>query len=214
VCPGTDLTSGEIEGAPLDRRAKRRRDTMAEIIDAAWDLCREEGLHALTMRALGERVGMKAQSLYSYFASKDEIYDAMFADGNRAFLDLIDEVAAPQRDARTSAEITVRTFLRFCTADATRFQLLFQRTIPGFEPSPESYTIAAEAFDRLRRQLREIGVEDDGAVDLWTAVTTGLASQQIANDPGGDRWTRLADRAVSMLLAETSPTVQEEHSQP
>lgn len=212
MCPGTDLTPGEI--APLDRRAKRRRDTMAEIIDAAWDLCREEGLNALTMRALGERVGMRAQSLYSYFASKDEIYDAMFADGNRAFLDLIDEVAAPQRDARTSAEITVRAFLRFCTADATRFQLLFHRTIPGFEPSADSYTIAATAVDRLRRQLREIGVDDDGAVDLWTAVTTGLASQQIANDPGGDRWTRLADRAVSMLLAETSPTVREEHSQP
>ena len=29
---------------------------------------------------------------------------------------------------------------------------------------------------------------------------TGLAGQQISNDPGGDRWERLIDRAVDMLL--------------
>jgi hypothetical protein len=40
-------------------------------------------------------------------------------------------------------------------------------------------------------------------VDLWTAVATGLVSQQLANDPGGDRWVRLIDRAVAMLLAGT-----------
>ncbi|MEP6649977.1 MAG: hypothetical protein ABJA74_08695 [Lapillicoccus sp.] len=29
---------------------------------------------------------------------------------------------------------------------------------------------------------------------------TGLASQQVSNDPGGDRWTRLVDDAIDLLL--------------
>jgi hypothetical protein len=33
------------------------------------------------------------------------------------------------------------------------------------------------------------------------ALITGLVSLQIANDPGGDRWTRLQDEALDMLLA-------------
>jgi len=31
------------------------------------------------------------------------------------------------------------------------------------------------------------------------AVFTGLASQQISNDPGGNRWKRLVDPAVDLL---------------
>ena len=32
-----------------------------------------------------------------------------------------------------------------------------------------------------------------------TAIIGGLVDQQLANDPGGDRWGRLVDRVVDML---------------
>jgi hypothetical protein len=35
--------------------------------------------------------------------------------------------------------------------------------------------------------------------DLFTALGTGLADQQLSNDPGGDRWIRLIDDAVEMF---------------
>ena len=38
-------------------------------------------------------------------------------------------------------------------------------------------------------------------MDLWTALLTGLVTQQMSNDPGGDRWERLIDRAVHMFVA-------------
>lgn len=41
---------------------------------------------------------------------------------------------------------------------------------------------------------------DTAGVDLWTGLITGLTSQQIANDPGGDRWRRLLPDAVDMYL--------------
>jgi hypothetical protein len=37
-------------------------------------------------------------------------------------------------------------------------------------------------------------------VDLWTALFTGLVSQQVANDPGGERWTRLIEESTDMYL--------------
>jgi hypothetical protein len=97
------------------------------------------------------------------------------------------------------------SFFEFCTTDSVRYQLLFQRTIPGFEPSPGSYAVALEALNALATAFAEVGVTDPAAVDLATAVFTGLTSQQLANDPGGDRWERLVDRAVAMLLAEIAP---------
>jgi hypothetical protein len=81
---------------------------------------------------------------------------------------------------------------------------LFQRLIPDFEPSPGSYAPAVRALDLTREYLARNGITDPRQVDLWIAVFTGLVDQQIANEPGGDRWTRLIEDAVRMFLAFTS----------
>jgi hypothetical protein len=47
-------------------------------------------------------------------------------------------------------------------------------------------------------------VHDPRHVDLWTALMTGLVDQQISNDNGGDRWTRLIGDAVHMFVAHCS----------
>ena len=69
-------------------------------------------------------------------------------------------------------------------------------------------TISYEAYDQMRTALAAYGITDQADLDLITAVNTGLADQQISNDPGGDRWLRLADRAADMLAAvlERRPT--------
>ena len=100
------------------------------------------------------------------------------------------------------AKTTARAFVDFCTGDPVRYQLLFQRTIPDFTPSSESYAVAVNVYEQMRDQMATIGVSDEATLDMWTAVVAGLAAQQISNDPGGDRWTRLVDRAVDMLLAD------------
>jgi AcrR family transcriptional regulator len=189
---------GEANSVQPDRRSARREATKAEILHAAWALAREEGLSAISLRDLAARVGMRAPSLYQYFDSKHAIYDAMFADGNRQALAALGE-RTMGADVRTSLKEWGREFIAFCAADVARYQLLFQRTIPGFEPSPESYALAVEFLGRTRRAFTEAGL-DDADLDLWTALISGLTSQQISNDPGGDRWLRRVDEAVDMYV--------------
>jgi AcrR family transcriptional regulator len=180
-----------------DRRAERKEATKSEILDAAWAQVRADGLAALSLRDLARTVGMQAPSLYSYFDSKHAIYDAMFAQSAREFVEAepTDELVDP----REGLKQLVRFFVGFCAADAARYQLLFQRTIPGFEPSAKSFAISEASLERLGRRMEACGILEPDAVDLFTAIGTGLADQQIANDPGGDRWIRLIDDAVEMF---------------
>lgn len=187
-----------------DRRAERNAATRREILEAAWELVREEGLGALAMRELGARVGMRAQSLYSYFASKHAIFDAMFAEANRELLRRSDALERAD-DADEALHREARLWVRFAVEDPVRYQLLYQRTIPGFEPSPESYQLAAEALERARAALAACGITEPRALDAWTAVTGGLAAQQTSNEPGGDRWLRLVDEVTDMYLAHYRP---------
>jgi hypothetical protein len=41
-------------------------------------------------------------------------------------------------------------------------------------------------------------VTDPADSDLFTAMIDGLINQQLANDPGGTRWSALLDRAVDV----------------
>ncbi len=190
-----------------NRRAERYGATRREILDAAWELVRAEGLDSLAMRDLGARVGMRAQSLYVYFPSKYAIYDAMFAESNRDLLRRITTLAAVS-DPVEGLRLRARTFLDFCVEDPARYQLLFQRTIPNFEPSPDAYAPALQILDDARAALRACGITDARAFDAWLAITAGLAAQQNANDPGGDRWVRLADEVTDMYLAHYQPATR------
>lgn len=191
----------------VDRRVARREATKGEIVDAAWALAREQGLAALSMRDLAAAVGMQAPSLYQYFGSKLAIYDAMFGQGMREALAVVG-AAVDTRDRRGALRESGRRIVEFATSDPVRAQLLFQRTIPGFEPSPESYAPAVEMSARVQALIIELGITDPDAMDLWTALMSGLANQQLANEPGGTRWTRLIDRTVDMFLAEVAPSPQ------
>jgi AcrR family transcriptional regulator len=147
---------------------------------------------------------MRAQSLYAYFPSKFAIYDAMFGESNRDLLRRVNDLKAA-RDPIEALRGRTRLFLAFCVEDLGRYQLLFQRTIPGFEPSPEAYAPAIDVLQTAREALRACGISDPRAVDVWTAITAGLAAQQLSNEPDSDRWTRLADEATDMFLAHYAP---------
>jgi AcrR family transcriptional regulator len=183
-----------------DWREARRRSAREAIVDAAWDLVRERGLAALTLRELAGRAGITTPTLYAYFDSKHAIYDAMFG---RAATEFADQMAEPidATDPSAALKAHARRFVEFCTSDVARYQLLFQRTIPDFEPSSESYAPAVRALDAARERLALNGITQPGHVDLWTALLNGLVDQQVANDPGGDRWTRLIGEAVTMFVA-------------
>lgn len=195
--------SGESASA-TDWRAARRQDARDAIVAAAWSLVHEQGLAALSLRELAKRAGITTPTVYAYFESKNAIYDAMFGQAATAFADRMTQPYRQENPRDVLAE-GVRRFHQFCVSDTARYQLLFQRTVPGFEPSAESFAPAVRALDAVHERLALNGVSDPRQVDIWTALTTGLVDQQISNDPGGERWTRLIDDVVTMFLAYCKP---------
>ena len=183
-----------------DRQAERREATQREILDAAWSMAREVGLAEITLRGVAERVGMRAPSLYTHFGSKHAIYDAMFGQAwsecLSRFESIRDQVPA---DAREALRFMARSFFEFAVSDLPRHQLMNLRTIPGFTPSAENYAPAVATLDLAREIFARHGITAPEDLDLFTALVGGLVDSQHANDPGGDRWSRLLDRATDML---------------
>lgn len=143
---------------------------------------------------------MRPQSLAWYFPSKNALYDAMHVRGHEEFLQRLDDAAAREPlDVRRAA----RVFTAFCLENPPRYQLMFQRTIPGFTPSTESAALAARAFAAWRSALAAAGVTHPDAVDVLTAVVKGVVDQQVTVDPAGVRFLRHLDLVIDMFLGRT-----------
>jgi len=176
-------------------------------VAAAWEAVGEVGLSGLAIRDLAKRAGITTPTIYVYFSSKNDVYDAMFL---QAAEDFEHHMTAPASDSAPKGALLegARRFMEFCRADTPRYQLLFQRTIPGFEPSVDAYAPAVRALEVARNLLASVGISDSRSLDLWTALNTGLVDQQIANDPDGERWAGLLEDAVAMFLTYVLPRRQ------
>ena len=176
-----------------DRRATARR----KILDAAWTVAREQGVAALTLREVADRVGIRAPSLYSHFDSKHAIYDAMFGE---SWQELLDVNRAADSEVATGGPSGHGPHL-----------LRLRHRRPG--PPPADGRAHHPGLHAERAELRAgdnrpgRGDPADGGprirvdaadIDLYTAVIAGLVNQQWANDPGGSRWGRLLERAIDM----------------
>jgi len=190
-----------IHGCPpiRDRAAERRESTQAEILEHAWAVARERSLSELTLREIAQRMGMRPPSLYTHFASKNAVIDAMFGQAWSEFLGTVH--AARRRlpeDPRARLQALALNFFEFAVVNPARFQLMNQRVVADFVPSAESYAPALEVLALLTEDLAAVGLPGQDERDLFVAIVGGLVDAQLANDPGGDRWGRLLPRAIDM----------------
>jgi hypothetical protein len=66
-----------------------------------------------------------------------------------------------------------------------------------------SYALAVRELERMRTWLHRAGIPSEEDLDLWRALLLGLAGEQLANDPGGQRWRVLARHAAIFFFAFT-----------
>ena len=178
-------------------KESRHATARDQILGAAWELARTSGLASFTLKDVAAALHIRAPSLYSYFPSKHAIYDAMFRQGNIELLARMRRIPREGPAERVLSLVAI-LFVEFCVEDPVRHELLFQRPVPGFEPSPEAYAPAQELHLLLSDSLASLGITEAQHVDLWTALLSGLAAQQLANDPGGSRWTAIVEEAATM----------------
>ena len=96
-------------------------------------------------------------------------------------------------------------FIAFGLEDPARYELLFQRHVPGFSPSAESYALATGSAGPGVSLMQAAGVTDQGDIDCIVAITAGLMDAQLSNDPGGNRLVRHLNHLVDLVVDDATP---------
>ena len=181
------------------RATARRTAAEREILDAAWALMAREGVAEVSVREVARDVGLRQQSLTYYFPTKHALLDALFADGFADLRRVFDELRANDDAVEAVVDLAV-SVVEYCLANPARYHLMFQRTIPGFQPGEESHQVALTVLSGLTERLASAGVDDDADVALVRAFISGIAAEQSANDPGGRLFADQTARGIRALM--------------
>ncbi|MCB0940805.1 MAG: TetR/AcrR family transcriptional regulator [Mycobacterium sp.] len=166
----------------IPRRAPvqaRSRQTVARILDAAVTIADEEGVDAVTTRAIADRAGVSYPSLYRFFADRDAILDELmerhcaeidalcvaaeqiweitsFAElfNNEIDLHVAYYRAHPSSASlwmggRTSPTVTRHVHLRMQTLANRLHDILVKRELIPADTDPLNMLVAVEMADRV-----------------------------------------------------------------
>jgi AcrR family transcriptional regulator len=195
-----------------DRRHRRREQTINEILDHALVAMGEAGAAGLSMASVARRMDVKPPSLYKYFASLNDVYDALVARGHAQNLNVVRAARDASGPGLPALRACGRASARWAVENPVLAQLLFWRPVPGYQPSAGAFADALAVVELLRVclveavQAGELAPEADidQVLDLVSIAHFGTISQHLANDPHGGwpdgRYVRLYDLAILAVL--------------
>src|SRR5947208_6699542 len=180
----------------LDRRQRRRLETIEEVLDVAVDLMGEQGVAGLSIGEVARRMGIRPPSLYVYFDSKNDLYDALFERGARLVLAHMQELnrgllVGPNASLEEQLLTAANSFCRWAVEHPAYTQLLFWRPVPGFEPSADAFAPAVAMVETSQQRFGELQrrglIRPDVAIEDvqrdWVVIMTGVVTRQLANSP-------------------------------
>jgi AcrR family transcriptional regulator len=184
--------------APLSR---------ARVLDAAVALTDASGLQSLTMRKLGEAVGVEAMSLYNHVANKADLLDGM--------IDLLfSQIHLPTAgvDWKTAMRHRAISAREILSRHPWAIGLMDSRTSPGpatlrhhdavlgtLRQSGFSIELAAHAFSVLDSYIYGFALQET-SLPFDTAEETAELAQMILNQLPADQYPYLAELTIQHVL--------------
>ena len=206
------MTVEALPGLP-DRRARRRQETIEEILAIAAAVMTEEGVNGLSLSEVARRLGVKPPSIYKYFDSIMGIYDALFERGQRDNLEVMRVAMAAAEPGLDALAAGLEASGRWALDHPATAQLLFWRPVPSFEPTPEAMAPSIEMVQLQRQALADAvaarqlgpGADSEEALYVTSVFVSGVIGQAMANEPGipwgGGRFSPLLPKLLGLLAA-------------
>jgi len=180
----------------------RSRKKVERILDAAARLVLDNGVDALTTRAIAETAEIPVASLYQYFADRDAVLLALVA---RDMQEMDDQVVADLGALRiVSVRSLVETTMRAYMKVYARRPAFMQIWVRG-RTNAAVYEFGREHNERTAHDLREYAVEaglarPDLPVDAaLLAVEIGDRVFQLAYEKDNDGDPFLIEEGISMV---------------
>ncbi len=183
------------------RREREKEETQRRILEAARELFVAEGVHAVTMRKIAERIEYTPTALYFHFQDKEALLRRLCSDDYAALAARF-QVLSRVPDPLERLRMLLRAYVTFTVEHAPHVRYLFGAAGPGEPPPRQAY----EAILPCVTEAMEAGLLRRGpgfarlaAQTLW-AGAHGVATLAMDERPDDSvEWSPLERRVDAMV---------------
>ena len=150
--------------------------TREEIIEAALEIIRIDGISGLTARTLGARLGSSARPIFTVFQSMDEVQQAAIDAAKKVYLGYVERGLAEELAFKGVGT----QYILFAIEEPKLFQLLFMKEQEKIPDLSGVLPIIDESYERILASVQDgYGMDRDMAQRLYQHLwiyTHGIAS--------------------------------------
>lgn len=145
----TPLAPPRVRRSPAEMAALKR-----EMLELARRIYRDEGLDALSMRRLGQELGISTMAIYSYFPSKQALLDGLWIDIFEALVERLLAASEGLRGPEQVLESHLVSFMAFWEEHPEQFRMIYMSAAQS--ATQEAVGEAQQpVYHRLLRLVRE-----------------------------------------------------------
>ena len=149
----------------------------AALLASAAEILETEGPDCLSVRRIATAAHVAPMGVYNHFESKSGIIEALFVQGFERLGEAMAGIAEIQ-DPYEALREGGRRYRALALAHPMRYQLMFMRAIPGFEPGNSALEVCSRAFDAL-------------AATVERAMTAGVIAEGSATETAQLIWANV-----------------------
>ncbi|MEU0571644.1 TetR/AcrR family transcriptional regulator [Nonomuraea sp. NPDC005983] len=196
-----------LQGAYLLGERATHDELRSKLLDVAVNLLVSEGPESLTMRRIATEAGYTTTVIYTMFGNREGLAEALYLEGFERFRRFLESV--PQRrDPFEYLTALGPAYRQACLSEPGYYSLMFERAIPGFEPSERARTLARAALNILDRVIADcisagylVPTQPRKIADaLWAAAQGAISLERAGHLRDGRTYEAVTTATISCYL--------------
>lgn len=196
-----------LQGAYALGSQTSQDELRGRLINVAGELLVTDGPDSLTVRRIATEAGCSTTVVYTMFGNKEGLAEALYLEGFERFRRRL--AAVPRHPDPLEYLTSLGPAYRdACLAEPGYYSVMFEKAIPGFEPSERARTLARAAVNVLDRAIADcisagylVPTQPRKIADCLWAAAHGAVSLERAGHLRDDRiYASVTMAAISRYL--------------
>ncbi len=169
----------------LPRREREKLRQRQEMLDAALNLFSEKGYHNVSMHEIAEKAEFAIGTLYKFFKSKEDLYEALMLELSDTFKVVLNEAIEHEGDEVEKLRSYVRAKGKVFCENAPAIRLYFSETHGA------GFTVMSGLDEEIRRRRKEFltklamlfekGIKGDRFIKIADPFVLAVALDSLVN---------------------------------
>ena len=165
----------QVSGLPKTPKTARGKRTRDKLLQAAEIEFGDKGFHEAAISGITYRAGVALGTFYTYFESKDEIFQALVSYMSRRTRRWIAERVEGAPDRMAAERLGLEAYIEFARRHKGIYRIITEAEFVAIDAYREHYSGFASAYRKNLERAAQNGDIREGDFEVWSWAIMGIA---------------------------------------